>query len=435
MDYTWISFAGIILAIAAFIFLQSKSIGTLISAVIAAVIIALTSGMSINDTMFTTWGASFGNFANSNFLRFVLAAIIGKLYSDSGAARRIALGVSKICGKSKKNKAFFSIVFVYLMYIIMNYIGMNGFVIIFTVIYIAKELFEANDVPWIYYAFGGSGACVAICLAGSLNLVNIVLAEMCGTTTSSGALFSIAYFVFFSAIYLICIKLIVDRAQKRGSHFADTGAAFAASITNRFEDESLPGLGISLIPLAVMILMTSVFNIDVRISLLAAIILAILLFRKNLEKPMGSVGQGLNTGVVAFCNIAAITAMISVMLYVPGYQVFTNALTTMSSVTRGVVSMSLITLISGAPITAVTTVGAETFALFTGAGLSPAVSHRLMETCFWGTTAPWSSGVANFVVIGKVDYKKVIPVYLVGIACLFVSMIVFTMLALTGIFG
>ena len=49
---------------------------------------------------------------------------------------------------SDDNKKLVCALMVPFLYIILAYVGISGFVIVFTVMPIAKELFESTDTPW-----------------------------------------------------------------------------------------------------------------------------------------------------------------------------------------------------------------------------------------------------------------------------------------------
>ena len=59
--------------------------------------------------------------------------------------------------------------------------------LVFTIMPIAKNLFEVTDAPWRLYCFGGPQAVSATMLIGSLQAGNIYAADACGTSTTAGA--------------------------------------------------------------------------------------------------------------------------------------------------------------------------------------------------------------------------------------------------------
>ena len=76
--------------------------------------------------------------------------------SDGGNAKKIALSLSGLIKKSKNNQKFFCVLLVPVLYFILCYVGISGFVVVFTVLPIAKTIYEETDTPWRLYCCAGA---------------------------------------------------------------------------------------------------------------------------------------------------------------------------------------------------------------------------------------------------------------------------------------
>ena len=76
--------------------------------------------------------------------------------SDGGNARRIALCLAALIRRSKHNRQFYCVLMVPVLYFLLCYAGISGFVVVFTVLPIAKDLFEETNTPWRLYCCAGA---------------------------------------------------------------------------------------------------------------------------------------------------------------------------------------------------------------------------------------------------------------------------------------
>ena len=266
---------GIILALALFIFMAFKGVNLLCSA-ITATLVMIIFNFPIADlykVVAGTWVAKEGasatgymtyvaGFIKSYFLLFALSSLLGRIMADGGAARRIALTCSKLVDKaSEGNKKFVCALLVPLLYAILSFVGISGFVIVFTVMPIAKDLFEKTDTPWAFYCFGGPQAVGVTALAASLQAGNIYAADKCGTTTTAAPVLSIIAYAAWVVATILLIKIMMKNAVGRGETFLTDGAAVKAAASGPvMAEESLPNIWMSIIPLLLVIVLSAGFT-------------------------------------------------------------------------------------------------------------------------------------------------------------------------------
>ena len=409
-----ISLIGILLGIVTFVIMLTKRFNLVLSGCLASLVIILFSGQPITDMITTTWATGLGNWMKSNFLIFALAAIFGRLMMDGGAAKRIAIAVYHLCSRSKKNAKFLSCMFVPIMYCILTFAGISGFVCVYTVVGIAYYVFKKNDVPWYLYCTGGSTSMATYFLAGSLQAANISAANICGTTITAGMGMSIIMFAIYMAWECVFIKWRCDRATKTGEHFMDTGAEYDASAEETdMSEEGLPGLFRSLVPMLIMILWACLIETPVIVAEAVGIVLAIIFYWDHLK---GNLKNSLSTGLVSCFNptigVACATAMGTVIGAVPGYSIIGNLVGGLGLLGGGCALLVLMGLFVGSARSVVSAVGPTAFAMFTEYGLSNEISHRLIMNCCLTCLPPHCPGVANATSVGKVPFLKGASVYM-----------------------
>ena len=82
-----------------------------------------------------------GGFLKNYLLLFMLSALYGKVMEDSGAVRRLTLSLTKLI-KKRKNVKFYATCLLPLFYTILGYCGISGFVMVFAVVALGRELFS-----------------------------------------------------------------------------------------------------------------------------------------------------------------------------------------------------------------------------------------------------------------------------------------------------
>ena len=89
-----ISFIGMILGLLLFVVLAFKGFNLILSAVASSCLMFVFSGIGILDGLREFYLPGLAGFLQSYFLLFFLSALMGKLMSDGGNAKKIALSLS-----------------------------------------------------------------------------------------------------------------------------------------------------------------------------------------------------------------------------------------------------------------------------------------------------------------------------------------------------
>lgn len=443
-----IGLIGIIIAVALFIFMAFKGLNLVVSAIISTCIMIIFNGMPIYEVLIGTYvgadGVATGYMTyvagciKSYFLLFALSSLLGRIMLDGGAARKIALSCSKIVDRaSEANKKLVCALMVPFLYIILAYVGISGFVIVFTVMPIAKELFESTNTPWKFYCLGGGQTAGVIFLAGSVQAANVYAAEVCGTSTTSGALFSIILYAVWIIATIILAKALMKKALANGETFLTDGAAVKnSSLGAVMPDEQLPNIWLSVIPLVLVIVLSAGFKVPVVPALLAGCVLAMIFLWKNIKSQWKStLANGVTSCFAAVFTVAATYGMGSVIRLMPGFEIVLNGLDSLPGLFGGSALIMVMSFIMCDNMSAVAAFGSTALNSFAASGISPAIAHRMMNVVGFAAMSPHSPGIANAQAVTKIDYKKCLSMYMLstfipGICCTIVAFV----LILLGIF-
>lgn len=412
-----ISFIGLIVGISVFILMLTKSYNLVLAGVIGAIIISATSGMGIMTLMTVNWAAGFAGFLKNYFIIFVLGSLFGRMLNDGGGAKRIAIGLLRVFTKMKGDPRFWAAAFVPALYGLLSYVGVSGYVVIYTVIDIAVELFVRLDVPWRLYTNGGTSSMGIAFAPASLSIINIAPIAIIGTSNvSSAPIMGIVATAMFYLTMAFWIKYDLKQADKRGEGFMKTGSAYVEGKTfKNINDEDmskLPTLWQAVIPMVVMIVLAGVFKVNVIIAELVGIILCAVTMFKFYGDFKESVGGGLSQAYTPIIGVAATSAIGSLIKVVPGFKVIAGALGFLPGIYEGIALISVITWISASGAAAMSSFGQQVFEVFTENGLSADVSHRLMVVSSFTGVPFHSSGVNNAIAVAKLEYKYGIICYI-----------------------
>ena len=221
-----VSLIGMIISIFVLAIMCMKGVHTLISAVVASIIAALFSGLNPLTTITDTYMTGVAGFLKSYILLFVLSCIFGKVMTECGALKRIASLLAKLARRAKKpvTQKFWSVYAIMLLYFILSFAGINGFVTVFAVLGISYELWSEMDVPMELYTYGSAGIIPAGVLGGSLYTGNIMAMNAYGTSATDGMLPSIVMVVIILLVLVVLIRGDVGKYHKRGEGFLPSGA-------------------------------------------------------------------------------------------------------------------------------------------------------------------------------------------------------------------
>ena len=406
-----ISLLGIVAAIALFVYLAFKGFNLFFNAVAAVFVIILAAQMPLLPTLKGAYMTGLAGFLRGYLFLFVLSAVFGKVMEDSGAVRKIALTLAGFTRKMK-NQKFWTVMILPLFYFILSYVGISGFVVVFTVVAIGRELFEECDIPWIYYCYGSAGIYPAIVLGGSMQPTNVIVNEGFKLQLTSGFTLSVLMVAVAFAVLAALLKMDLAASEKKQEGFLPTGAPIKKlQIAAPIPPNQLPSLFFSTIPLLVPILAIIAFKADVLVAMSSGILLAFLFGRRNIQSVQATLGAGIVASIAPVVNVAAAAGLATIIIITPGYKIIAAALAglpPMFAASGVIMMMSAVIGSSSSPIPAFLPYIVERMG---AAGVSPDIGARLAVGSSFTYMTPHCPGVVNAVSLTKLPLTQAAWVY------------------------
>ncbi len=259
-----------------------------------------------------------GSYFTTNFCIFVLGAIFGKLFDNSGAADAIAEAIVQRMGAKAVIPAILLVGWV------LTYGGVSVFVAFFAMYPLMLSLFKEADIPRrllpLFY-FAGAGTSSGW-FPGSPQAHNLLPATALNVSPSSWLLPGIFFAIIEMIIVVGFVFWYTGRCKKNGEHYELTEADRKVIAEKEAKDASKrPSWMISVIPMVVLIAALNIVKLAVPVALLVGILAAVICFFKSFElnKFWGMMSDGAMSGVSSLFNTAAIVGFGSVVQAVPAY--------------------------------------------------------------------------------------------------------------------
>lgn len=427
-----LSLIGILLATVFFIFAIFKGYHVTLVSIISVAIICVFSQVGIMETLTSSYITGFAGTYQSYFLLFFFSALFAKSLGDVGAAQSIAFAVARFARKFKGHEKLAGVLCLAGLQAVFSYGGISVFVVTFTILYIAKDLFQELNIPWHLYTCGaiGSSTFTVAMLPGSPQLTNLVPMETFGTDAMAAPVLGCICAVFCLTLCVTWVVIQLRRAETSGEGFEPTGTALLRSWDKSKETEeyNLPVIK-CLIPSIVLILMLNLVKLPAVTSLIIATVVSYLIFEpKNILKlaKAGSITavQNASTAIVA---LASATGFGRVVAAVPGFDFILSAL---DKIPGPPVVQVIIAINVAAGFSASSSTG-QKLALemlgdrFMGLGIPNAALHRLCAISSVGLdTLPHSSALANTYAMCKLSYKDAyVNNFVISVVCTMITAI------------
>lgn len=428
-----IGLLGIIVALVFLTFAVYKGWSILYSSIISVIIIALTNGLDLYETLTVNYVSSFTSYAAAYFILFCEGALLGKLYDVSGAAWKIGKTVVDKCGTRFALLGYMAVAAV------LEYGGISTFVICFVLLPLAKPIFKETKTPWYLWPAITIVPIIGseLMTPGGLQSHNIIPTTVLGTKLTAapvmGIVFTVVYYVACCA-YLFLVEL--KRAQtvewKRNSlpPVDESDAMIEGS-------DTAPSMIMALIPIVTGVVLINFASLPPIYGLGISAVLSAILFYRNItkEKFVTALNEGFANGVMPLIMVTAVVGIAQVVSKTDAFEVIRTNLLGFSSSSKLATGLSVVgitnimALICGSASGAI----AMTLEMFSkawlDAGLSADWIHRVVTTAAGGfDTVPWNSFVVLILSMGKLDHKRAyMPIF-------WVSLVAPILVALLGVF-
>ena len=318
-----IGLLGIFVAFFVVIFFTYKGFHLAYVVMVACLIVLVTNSMPIMQTFNETIMPAVGTQAATLLPLYLFGAIFGKMFIDSGAAHSLSRFLLNLLGRNATAQAKRMIGFtcVIIMNVIFNYVGVDPFASLFTMIGIATGIMVEADIPRKYMpVMLVLGSTLGNVMPGSLAAPNIMAQGILGAKTVSswsgwvgGFLFIV--FVFITSFFYINKMMKKDVAG--GMKFEYGPLEPPAT-----DESHLPPVILTIIPLVVIpVTYNLFFSTTGWLSMAVGCVVGILCYGVYIPKTNGTsrvmtVVNSMNDGV----TIAGIPAII-LLNYTLGYAI------------------------------------------------------------------------------------------------------------------
>ncbi|AKX51701.1 GntP family permease [Thiopseudomonas alkaliphila] len=322
-----ISYLGLLAGLALLVFMTMRGIGIIFSAIVCAILVALTSGMDLSIAMLDYYMKGFTGFFTTWFPAILLGAIFGRLMDDSGAALAIANKSKQVLGAKR------AIMAVVGAGAILTYGGVSVFVVGFTLYPIAFELFRSANIAhrFIPAAIIFGSISFTMVSPGSPEIQNLIPTTYFGTTATAGGIIGVLMGLLIMVSGGYALKWMANRATARGENFdlpADYGEAAVSQ-------ESAVSFISAITPLIILV---GGFNLlshyipvieALLVAMIASLTIGYLLFIKTINSPGKMISTGSENALIAIANTCAVVGFGAVAAQSPAFGNIVAVLTNM----------------------------------------------------------------------------------------------------------
>lgn len=416
---------AIVIGLVVLVVLTLKKVPVVFASLISVAVIALLSSLPVVSTITGTYMTGVGEFAAYAFLLFLFGAIMSEIMDRSGAARAVANFLVNKMGEK------FAIPAIVLAGGLITYGGVSNFVSCFTIYPIAKAIFKKVNLPrYLLPAAIGAGAFTWVTmLPGNPSISNIIPTYYLPTTAMAAPLIGIIAAVMTFILIVIYLEYEAKKARKSGIGFEE-GGYNKKTVAELLEQEGrLPGAFFSILPIACVAIVLNAFECDITVALLAGIVVALILFRKNITDIGNIFEKAINDASNITIMSSAICGIATVVSSLPGFEKAVNYMLDFcrSGGNPLIIFGIATTVLCGLTASGVSGISTTLVAIaepFMEMGVNPEILHRVAVIASVGLDSlPHSGGIVGVLMITGVSYKD-------GYKHLFVCTVLITLLAL-----
>ena len=384
-----LSVVGMILGVAALIYLTFKGVNGFVASIIGSIIVILTSGLPFWGTLTGTYAASLGSTFGSYLFLFTIGSAYSELMKKSGAAESTANFLFKFFGEKATVAGTLLITF------LLAYGGVNAFIIIFAVYPVAVPMFRKANVskllmPGIFlYA-----VVLNVVTPGAPSMLCIALSEKLGVTTFAAPKMAVVLWIVAFAFGIFYFTWAANSMRKRGIGFVPSESD-AELIAGSTSGKELPPVHLALLPYVVIVVLklalANVMSAANGINTAMAVG-AIVLAATNYKFLKGHLVQDTITGFLSSINPLLLTAALmgfaAVVHACAGFEYFMNLAMLMADKMNPYISAVIVTNVFSA-VTGASLSGTQIFCStmadqFLALGVNPQALYKVVGMAAMG---------------------------------------------------
>ena len=393
---------GILLGFAVLLAAVWKKYNLILAALAASAVIGLTNGLSLADTWTNYLVQGIASFGAPYFWMLVIGALFAKLMEDSNATRSLGLWIAGRCGEK------YSLLGYMIVTALLTIGGVNGFVIIFVLLPLAKVLFRKGNVPWYIFPAVTYAAMVPGCafFPGGIQTNNMAPTNYLGTDLMAAPWIGVCGTV----IYLVMIGIYTHFAVKKGRLDPNAPEYYALDAENvDLHEGRIPHAGLAVLPMVVALVCINVLKLNIVYGLLLACVACLLLFWKYYDNVKNTLNNGVLSGVNPVIMVCMVVGVARVVANTPAFAVFQQWLLELpvSGLFKVFVVTNAVAFMTGSGTAAISTT-LELFAQdFLAMGYSPEVIHRIVAMSSEGfDSMPWNNFIVLVLTMAGLSYSR-----------------------------
>ncbi len=423
MNFEIISLIGILISLGMIMWLCYRGMNLLIVGPLCALLCLMFAFGSVDIVkgMLGPYSTGFGNYAKNFFLMFALGAIFGRLTSDTGTGKTIALKLATVLGKINVKSRYVRIVITILLISLITAIlclgGVSSFVVIFTMVGITKPLFEAQDIPWHTSLCGmtfGSQVFTATMIPGSPAIQNLIPMKYLGTTPKAAPMLGLASAAVAIVLCIIYVIYVAKKAERENERFLPTGEVIVKTLKNEIDIKEGEFITwgqfcVALIPSVTLLIALNLFNIKPEAALFIGILLNIIIFWKKIEDLGNSLGEGAFSGARTLLGVCAVVGYGNAVTAVPGYNFVVSMLDSIPGppVIQLLIATNIIGGITGSASGGLAIALDTLSARYLAMGMNPEVIHRIAAMgCYGLDSLPHNGSIINMINTSGLTHKN-----------------------------
>lgn len=313
-----IGLIGIIVALVIFIILTYKGFSTLYVSAICAVLVAVTNSLDPVKAFTQSYVSGYVNIIQALFSVIFLGVILGKMFTDTGAATSIANALIKTFiknGQSDKKKIIVGLLIMLVFGGLCTMGGIDAYIQIFTMFPIALIIAEVCDIPRRYIPGLLVLNCAFVAAPGAPQIMNVLgVAALQGqgfeVSSVSGLIPGLVAVVIIGAGGYFTILYMILKSRKNGEKF-ELGGVQALKPE---EGRKYPFFIIALLPLITVFVCYTLIHLNIAVALSLGILVNIIFMQHYIPREKNGVKISGLTAVRNSLNIGAETYPSALML-------------------------------------------------------------------------------------------------------------------------
>lgn len=436
---TTIGLLGILAALIIMLYLSYRGMNTIYLAPVMVLLVCLTNGLPLVNSYVETYMTGFVGIIKTLFSFFLLGAILGRIFADTGAAASIAYGVLKITkplAKTPSGKRLVAVISLIVIALILGYGGINALVLVFASYPIANSLAREVNIPRRFIpAWLATANCYVFCGPASPQTANVLAGQMLGTGNDSAMIPGLIAGVIIIGGAILYLGIGIERAVKNGENFTEHPSG-----NDRPSDAARPPVILSVLPILVVFITFVFLKTHIVVSLFFGIVLALILLYRYIPKegnPIVKISSICNPAVqMAAPTIMALGALSgfgAVVQASPSFAFLAEKIVDIPGpplLKAGLIVAIIVGFTSSAP--AGLTIALQTFGpMFIGTlGVDPAALHRVaaLSTSTFDSL-PFAGGIiTNLTLCGQTHKQAYKPIFIITVCLTFLAMVVCALL-------